>query len=178
MPKSNKLTDHQARIVELKKIPGITEYRIAKELGCGISSVRSSYAGAQKKLDRVKNGEDAGVGPAPELTHEPTEALRGYMVELAQVGPMPDKDAVVELGKTRDAILWHINNTPEILANAPLRELVSAANMTIEKMQLLQGEPTAITRFQDIRKLDEVAEMLNSELQRRGRLIDVVAEEV
>ncbi len=176
MPKSNKLTDHQARIVALKKIPGITEYRIAKEIGCGISSVRSSYAAAKKKLARVNNGEDDG--PVPELTHEPTEALRGYMVKLAQVGPMPDKDAVVELGKTRDAILWHINSTPEILANAPLRELVSAANMAIEKMQLLQGEPTAITRFQDIRKLDEVAEMLNSELKRRGKLIDVVAEEV
>lgn len=178
MPRSNKLTDHQAQIIELKKIPGITDYRIAKELGCGISSMRSSHVLALKKLGRVENGEDVQSGPPPELVHPPTEALRDYMGQMADMGPMSDKDAVGELGKIRSAILWHLNNTPEIIANAPLRELVSLANMTIEKMQLLQGEPTAITRFQDIRTLDEVAKMLNAEMKRRGELIDVVAEEV
>ncbi len=173
MPKSNKLTDHQARIVELKKIPGITEYRIAKEMGCGISSVRSSYAGAKKKLARMENGQDVGTGPAPELIHPPTEALRSYVAKVAKMDPLSDTKAVGELGKVRDAALWHLNNNPEIIANAPLREIVSLINMSVEKMQLLQGEPTAITRFQDIRKLDEVAEMLNSELKRRGKMIDV-----
>lgn len=178
MPKSNKLTDHQRAVVELMKTPGFTWSTVAKRLGCGVSALKSAHALAMKKLDREAAGETFPARPTAKSLAKPTTALKRYMTRLAEVGPMPDKDAVVELGKTRDTILWHINNTPEIISHAPLRELVSAANMTIEKMQLLQGEPTAITRFQDIRKLDEVAEMLNSELKRRGKLIDVVAEEV
>ena len=38
------------------------------------------------------------------------------------------------------------------------------------------GEPTNITRIEDIKKLDELAEMLNEEMKRRGRLIDVTPE--
>jgi hypothetical protein len=173
-----KLTAHQAQTVELKARPGMTWAMIAKEMGCGSSSVISSHKLALKKLARQANGDKISPRSIPGDPAVPTGALRAHMAKIAKIGPMSDKDAVCELGKARDAILWHINNTPGLLASAPLRELVSAANMTIEKMQLLQGEPTAITRFQDIRKLDEVAEMLNSELKRRGKLIDVTPEEV
>lgn len=38
----------------------------------------------------------------------------------------------------------------------------------VEIRQLLKGEPTAITRFEDIQKLDEALEALYAEAERRG----------
>ncbi len=104
---------------------------------------------------------------------KPTTALKRYMKSMGRV---TDKTIEEGLEKVIGGVLWHLNNNPEIIANASFRDLSSMLGMSIEKRQLLKGEPTAITRFQDIRKLDEVAEMLNSELKRRGKLIDVTPE--
>ncbi len=56
------------------------------------------------------------------------------------------------------------------------RDLVVAAGILTDKRQLLRGEPTAITRFQDIRKMDEILEAVAKELKRRGKVIDVTPE--
>ncbi|KKK89785.1 hypothetical protein LCGC14_2729630, partial [marine sediment metagenome] len=176
-PMHVEMTAHQAKVIELKARPGWNWGMIAKEMDCGVSSAISSHKLALKKLARQANGDRMSPRSVVSVDPEaPTRALRAHMAQVARIGPMSDKDVVGELGKARDAILWQINN-PVLLAGAPLRELISAANMMIEKMQLLMGEPTAITRFQDIRKLDEVAELLNAEMKRRGKMIDVVAEE-
>ena len=37
-------------------------------------------------------------------------------------------------------------------------------------------EPTAITKFQEIRKLDELAKKLHAEMERRGLSVDVTPE--
>ena len=46
----------------------------------------------------------------------------------------------------------------------------------IDKAQLLKGEPTAITKLQDMRKLDDLVEIFRKEAERRGKLVDVTPE--
>ncbi len=53
------------------------------------------------------------------------------------------------------------------------RNLLVGAGILIDKRQVLRGEPTAITRFQDMRKLDELLVAVDKELKRRGKLVDV-----
>ncbi len=53
------------------------------------------------------------------------------------------------------------------------RNLMVAAGILTDKRQLLRGEPTAITKFQDMRKMDEILEEVGKELKRRGKIIDV-----
>ncbi len=53
------------------------------------------------------------------------------------------------------------------------RNLMVAAGILIDKRQLLSDRPTAITKYEDMRKLDEVIEDAMAELKRRGKLIDV-----
>ncbi len=61
---------------------------------------------------------------------------------------------------------------------AGVRDLAVSAGVLIDKARLLKGEPTAITRFQDIKRLDEVGKLLHDEMERRGLLIDVTPEKV
>ena len=53
------------------------------------------------------------------------------------------------------------------------RNLMVAAGILIDKRQLLSGQPTAITKFEDMRKLDDFLEDVAKELKRRGELVDV-----
>ncbi len=62
------------------------------------------------------------------------------------------------------------------LAKMGGRDLMVAVGILIDKRQLLKGEPTAITRFQDMRKMDEILESVAKELKRRGKMIDVTPE--
>ncbi len=63
-----------------------------------------------------------------------------------------------------------------VLGKMDGRNLMVAAGILTDKRQLLRGEPTAITRFQDIRKMDEILEAVAKELKRRGKMIDVTPE--
>ncbi len=59
------------------------------------------------------------------------------------------------------------------------RNLMVAAGILIDKRQLLKGAPTAITKFEDMRKLDDFLESVSEELKRRGEgseVIDVTPE--
>ncbi len=56
------------------------------------------------------------------------------------------------------------------------RNLMVAAGILIDKRQLLNDKPTAITQYSDLRKLDEVMEEVSAELRRRGKLVDVTPE--
>ncbi len=53
------------------------------------------------------------------------------------------------------------------------RNLMVAAGILIDKRQLLNDRPTAITQYSDLAKLDEVMADAMAELKRRGKLIDV-----
>ena len=62
------------------------------------------------------------------------------------------------------------------MGGAGVRDLAISAGVLIDKARLLKGQPTQITRLEDVKKLDELAEMLNEEMKRRGRLIDITPE--
>ncbi len=53
------------------------------------------------------------------------------------------------------------------------RNLMVAAGILIDKRQLLNDRPTAITQYSDLAKLDEVMADAMAELKRRGKMIDV-----
>ncbi len=61
------------------------------------------------------------------------------------------------------------------LAQMSGRDLLVGAGILIDKRQVLRGEPTAITKFQDMRHMDEVMEMFRKEAARRERLAPVDA---
>ncbi len=54
------------------------------------------------------------------------------------------------------------------------RNLMVAAGILIDKRQILKGEPTQITRYEDMGKLDEFLEQVSKELKRRGEGPDVI----
>ncbi len=60
-----------------------------------------------------------------------------------------------------------------VLGKMDGRNLMVAAGILTDKRQILRGEPTAITKFQDMRKLDDVLEEAVKELKRRSKMIDV-----
>ena len=46
----------------------------------------------------------------------------------------------------------------------------------IDKSRLLKDQATHVIKIQDVRKLDEMAELLHAEMERRGMLVDVTPE--
>ena len=62
------------------------------------------------------------------------------------------------------------------LAKMSGRDLLVGVGILTDKRQLLRGEPTAITKFLDIRKLDDLAEMFHKEAARRAKLTPTPAE--
>ena len=62
---------------------------------------------------------------------------------------------------------------PYALSKMDGRNLMVAAGILIDKRQLLNDKPTAITQYSDLAKLDEVMADAMAELKRRGKLIDV-----
>lgn len=62
------------------------------------------------------------------------------------------------------------------LGQANARDLMVSIGILTDKRQLLRGEPTAITRLEDVKKLDEDLLMLVKEMRRRGKIIDITPE--
>ena len=62
------------------------------------------------------------------------------------------------------------------LGQASARDLTVNIGILTDKRQLLRGEPTVITRLEDVKKLDELGAMLEAEMRRRGKIIDVTPE--
>ncbi len=62
------------------------------------------------------------------------------------------------------------------LGEASARDVATIIGILTDKRQILKGEPTAIVKFEDMRKLDEFLEEASRELRRRGdgpEVIDV-----
>ena len=66
----------------------------------------------------------------------------------------------------------------EAQVKASLSQKAQAFGVLVDKRQLLKGQPTAIVRYEDVRKLDDLAVALKDELERRSRLVDVTPEKV
>ena len=61
---------------------------------------------------------------------------------------------------------------PDRLAEAKEHQLAISFGVLVDKARLLRGEPTAIYRTEDVRKLDELGAALMKEMARRGITID------
>ncbi len=61
------------------------------------------------------------------------------------------------------------------LGEASARDVATIIGILTDKRQILKGGPTAIVKFEDMRKLDEFLEDVSKELKRRGdeKVIDV-----
>ncbi len=62
------------------------------------------------------------------------------------------------------------------LGQASARDVATIIGILTDKRRLLRDEPTAIMKFQDMRKMDEILESVAKELKRRGKVIDVTPE--
>ncbi len=78
----------------------------------------------------------------------------------------PELVAAIE-ARLADVLEYFDDHT---LAQMSGRELLVGAGILIDKRQLLRGEPTAITKFLDMRNMNEVMEMFRKEALRRERL--------
>ncbi len=160
------LTDQQARAVELRD-RGLGWAEMGREMGVGRDHAMGAYRGGEKKL-RVQKGDEA---LAVRLERESI----AYMGEL---GEITDKGLSDDMRRLVALYVWHLGHNPEALARSSSKDVATIMGILVDKAQLLRGEPTQITRLQDVKKLDEVAEMLQAEMQRRGKIIDVTPEKV
>ncbi len=64
------------------------------------------------------------------------------------------------------------------MGGAGVRDLAISAGVLIDKARLLKGEPTSITRIDDVKKLDEMMDMFYAEMKRREGLIDITPEKL
>ncbi len=124
----------------------------------------------------------ASIAAAAETCGFPKSTARNLMKRIAArykplrdaIKPVKDEEMILLLeDRARRALLYCDDF---VMAGAPAQALMTTAAIAIDKARLLKGEPTAITRLQDIRKLDEVGELLMAEMKRRGKLIDVTPE--
>ena len=124
------------------------------------------------------------IGAAAEACGFPPSTAKRLMRRMAArykplhdaVRKIKDEDMTLLLEDRAHRCITYIDDFN--MAGANVRDLAVSAGVMIDKARLLKGEPTNITRIEDVKKLDDLAEMLNEELQRRGRLIDVTPEKL
>ena len=90
------------------------------------------------------------------------------------IAPVKDSELILLLQDRALRCLQYADDFA--MAGSSLKDLMISAGIAIDKAQLLKGEPTTITRLEDIRKLDEVGKLLQQEMERRGLIVDVAPE--
>ncbi len=90
------------------------------------------------------------------------------------IAPVKDEELILLLQDRALRCLQYADDFA--MAGAPLQDLLVSAGIAIDKMQLLKGEPTTITRLEDIRKLDQVGKLLQAEMERRGLIVNMTPE--
>lgn len=164
------LTELESRVVRLRDVEGMKWAEIGAELGMDRRNAQHAHQRARSKM--------AQQGPAPsqERQQELQEACEGALEKVR--GKIDDKMLSMGAAEVAAQALWRMRNDPALWDRASIKELSTVYGQMIEKRQLLRGEPTQITRIQDIRELDEMAKLLHEEMEKRGLLIDVTPEKV
>lgn len=122
------------------------------------------------------------IGAAAEACGFPPSTAKRLMKRMAArykplhdaVRKIKDEDMTLLLEDRAHRCITYIDDFN--MAGAGVRDLAVSAGVMIDKARLLKGEPTQITRLEDVKKLDELEEMLFAEMKRRGKLIDVTPE--
>ena len=192
------LTQHETDVVHLRDEEGMTWAQIAKKLDRDRSNCQKAYKRVRARIEAKASGNGEAeaevvgtVGSKQDvIEHVPTtaQALRAEFQDdiqkecdkaLEEVkGKIDDKMLSAGAGEIAATALWRMGNDSSLWAKASLKELASVYATMIDKRQLLRGEPTQITKIQDIRKLDEMAALLHEEMGRRGLIVDVTPEKV
>lgn len=199
-PKSD-LTDRQARVLQLRQ-EGKSWAAIGRELRTTRGGACSAHKLALEKLGRLQGVREGRQELAPSLREggdgsEPTrieqEKLRDFLTDcglpprmmavyvrrLKALAGLPiDVDAslttqgIVDL-LSKAQILALVMLDEFVMAQASAKDLAEIVKSVTVVKQLLKGEPTAIMGYQDRKKLDELAEAIGEELERRKGIIDV-----
>ncbi len=124
-------------------------------------------------LDRFKKA-GVAIGYDPDTMEQLAARRQGRPLTAKGRVKLTDPELVAAIeARLADVFEYFDDHT---LAQMSGRDLLVGAGILIDKRQLLRGEPTAITRFQDMRKMDEILESVAKELKRRGKMIDVTPE--
>ena len=118
---------------------------------------------AEKKLDHkpLPNAHVARLG----------ERIERNSSKFKEVSKDPSTAAVLQLmGEKRLEAITMMDQ--QVLAKETGRGLAQIISVLTDKMQLLSNQPTAITKIEDVRKLDELGALLLREVQRRGIVLE------
>ena len=157
------LTPRQLQCWNMTHDRGMTPVMIGKELGINEVVVRQHLKYAAKKLEFA----NPPKLKAPKAVERALTAVSRVVDEMED---MSDKNVIKLMTQARHKALCLFDEN--ILAMESAQGLARVVGVLTDKIQLLKGEPTQITRIEDIRKLDEVANLLHRECQRRGVIID------
>ena len=159
------LTTRQSEIWSLRHEKKLTFQKISDKIGIGISAVHSALKRAERKL-----GPDWDKLPA---LPGPEARLAALAEELERCVADPSDATVIRLAQDlRVRALLMADNS--VLAQASGPGLMQVVNGATNMIQLLKGAPTAITRYEDMSKLDDFLMVVSAELRRRGDGVDVI----
>ncbi len=137
------LTEIERRVVRLRDLEGMKWVEIGRKLGMARQNVMTAYQRAKARMMEH--------GPAPvQALQEACEKA----FELVE-GKIDDKLLGAMAEEVAWQAAWQMLNNSALWPRASVRELSTVYGQMIEKRQLLRGEPTQITKIQDIRELDE-----------------------
>ncbi len=123
-------------------------------------------------LERFKKA-GVAIGYDPDTMERMAARCQGRPLSAKGRVKLTDPELVAAIeARLADVIEYFDDQT---LAKMGGRDLMVALGILIDKRQLLRGEPTAITKFLDMRNMEEVMEMFRKEAARRERLAPVDA---
>lgn len=123
----------------------------------------------------VKAAEDVGLSPT--VVKRMIERIKAkYQPVLGELQEVKTKDLVALLEDRAHRALLYLDD--QALAKSSAKDLAIIAGITIEKRNLLRGEPTQILSVEERHTLNELIPLIVAEGERRNMTIDLNAEEV
>lgn len=146
------LSESQQQAYRMRHEDKMTYQQIADTLGCSRGAAITHFNRAVEKIQNRDLSNDEG---------------RSLIAQKKARKQGTDNQSVIDLMQdVRNEALCMIDKF--VLSKESARGLATIVGTLTDKIQLLKGEPTSITKVEDIRKMDEVAQLLYDELERRG----------
>jgi hypothetical protein len=99
-----------------------------------------------------------------------------YMPVTKEVEKFTTKTILQKIETALPLMLDKLADT-DLINKSTLREVAVAANILVDKRQLLRGEPTQIMSIDERKSLDDLAPVFLAEARRRGQIVDVEFED-
>ncbi len=162
-PKIKELTRRQLGCYRFRHEDKMTLVAIGDELGISEGMVRQHLKIAEKKLDHK-------ALPTAHVARLGERIARNSSTFQDALGDQSTATVLRLMGEKRLEAITMLDK--QVLAKETGRGLAQIISILSDKIQLLKGEPTAITKIEDVRKMDEVAVLLLAEVKRRGIVLD------